>query len=112
MHEELNQFVRNDVWELTPRPENVHIIGTKWIFKNKIDEDGEIIRNKSQLVAQEYTQVEEVDFAESFTPMARLKSIRILISIVCTPVISSSDQYRCHWASTLSSCLNSQIMDS
>ena len=39
MHEELNQFVRNDVWELAPRPENVHVIGTKWIFKNKIDED-------------------------------------------------------------------------
>ena len=47
MHEELNQFVRNDVWELAPRPEGVHVIGTKWIFKNKTDEDGEIIRNKS-----------------------------------------------------------------
>ena len=45
MHEELNQFVRNDVWELTPRPENVHVISTKWIFKNKIDEDGEMIQN-------------------------------------------------------------------
>ena len=55
MHEELNQFVRNDVWELAPRPENVHVIGIKWIFKNKIDEDGEIIRNKSRLVAQGYT---------------------------------------------------------
>ena len=52
MHKELNQFVRNNVWELTPRPENVHIIGTKWIFKNKTNEDGEIIRNKSRLVAQ------------------------------------------------------------
>ena len=52
MHEELNQFVRNDVWELALRPENVHVIGTKWIFKNKTDEDGEIIRNKSRLVAQ------------------------------------------------------------
>ena len=61
MHEELNQFVRNDVWELAPRLENVHVIGTKWIFKNKTDEDGEIIRNKSQLVAQGYTQVEGVD---------------------------------------------------
>ena len=47
MHEELNQFVRNDVWKLAPRPENVHVIDTKWIFKNKTDEDGEIIRNKS-----------------------------------------------------------------
>ena len=55
MHEELNQFVRNDVWELAPRPESVHVIGTKWIFKNKTNEDGEIIRNKSRLVAQGYT---------------------------------------------------------
>ena len=84
MHEELNQFVRNDVWELARRPKNVHVIGTKWIFKNKIDEDGKIIRNKSRLVAQGYTQVEGVDFDESFTPVARLKSIQILMSIACT----------------------------
>ena len=84
MHEELNQFVRNDVWELAPRPEGVHVIGTKWIFKNKTDEDEEIIRNKSRLVAQGYTQVEGVDFDESFAPMARLKSICILMSIAYT----------------------------
>ena len=75
MHEELNQFVRNNVWELTPRPENVHVIGTKWNFKNKTDEDGEIIWNKSRLVAQGYTQVEGVYFDESFAPVARLKFI-------------------------------------
>ena len=51
MHEELNQFMRNDVWELAPRPEGVHVIGTKWISKNKTNEDGEIIQNNSQLVA-------------------------------------------------------------
>ena len=84
MHEKLNQFVRNDVWELTPRPEDVHVIDTKWIFKSKTDEDGEIIQNKSQLVAQGYTQVKGVDFDESFTPVARLESIHILISIACT----------------------------
>ena len=55
MHEELNQFVRNDMWELAPRPKNVHVIDRKWIFKNKTDEDEEIIRNKSRLVAQGYT---------------------------------------------------------
>ena len=55
MHEELNQFVRNDVWELAPRPKGVHVIGTKWIFKNKTDKDREIIQNKSRLVAQGYT---------------------------------------------------------
>ena len=83
MHEELNQFVRNNVWELAPRPENVHVIDTKWIFKNKTDEDGEIIRNKSWLVSQRYTQV-GVDFDQSFTLVARLESIRILMSIACT----------------------------
>ena len=45
MHDELNQFVRNDVWEIIPRPKNVYVISTKWIFKNKIDEDGEMIQN-------------------------------------------------------------------
>ena len=85
MHDELNQFVRNNVWELVPRPENVHVIGIKWILKKKnIDEDEEIIWNKSRLVAQGYTQVEGVDFDESFAPVARLESIRILMSIACT----------------------------
>ena len=76
--------MRNDVWELVPRPKEAHVISTKWIFKNKTDEDGEIIRNKSRLVAQGYTQVEGVDFDESFAPVARLESIRILLSIACT----------------------------
>ena len=84
MHEELNQFVRNDVLELVPRPKEAHVIGTKWIFENKTDEDGEIIRNKSHLVAQGYTQVEGVDFDESFALVARLEPTFILLSIACT----------------------------
>ena len=84
MHEKLNQFVRNDVWELALRPEGVHVIGPKWIFKNKTGEDGEIIQNKSRFMAQGYTQIEGVDFDESLAPVARLESIRILISIACT----------------------------
>ena len=81
MHEELHQFVRNDVWELVPRTKDVNVIGTKWIFKNKSDEHGIVIRNKSRLVAQGYTQVEGVDFDETFAPVARLESIRILLAI-------------------------------
>ena len=83
MHQELHQFVRNDVWELVPRPKDTHVIGTNRIFKNKTNEDGEVVRNKSRLVAQAYTQVEGIDFDESFAPIARLDSIRILLSIVC-----------------------------
>ena len=57
------------------------MIGTKWIFKNKFDEHGTVIRNKSRLVAQGYTEVEGVDFDETFAPIARLESIMILLAI-------------------------------
>ena len=83
MHEEHHQFIRNDVWELVPRPQGFNVIGTKWIFKNKFDEHGTIIRNKLRLVAQGYTQVEEVDFDETFVHVARLESIQILLAIAC-----------------------------
>jgi hypothetical protein len=83
MHDELHQFTRNDVWTLVPRPSNHNIIGTKWIFKNKSDEHGTVIRNKARLVAQGYTQIERIDFDETFAPIARLKSIRIVLSISC-----------------------------
>jgi len=81
MHDELHQFTRNDVWTLVPRPVEQNIIGTKWIFKNKIDEHGTVIQNKARLVAQGYTQIEGVDFDETFAPVAKLESIRILLSI-------------------------------
>ena len=57
------------------------MIGTKWIFKNKSDEHGTVIRNKSRLVAQSYIQVEVIDFDETFAPVARLESVRILLTI-------------------------------
>jgi hypothetical protein len=47
MHNELNQFIRNDVWSLVPRPKDHNVIGTKWIFKNKSDEHGIVVRNKA-----------------------------------------------------------------
>ena len=69
--------------ELVLRPKDTHVINTKWIFKNKTDEDGEVVRNKSRLATQGCTHVEGIDFDESFAPIARLESIRILLSIVC-----------------------------
>ncbi|CAA7028214.1 unnamed protein product [Microthlaspi erraticum] len=65
MEDELEEFVRNDVWELVPLPDGVNVVGTKWIFKNKTDDVGSIVRNKSRLVAQGYSQVEGVDFDET-----------------------------------------------
>ncbi|KAK1627194.1 hypothetical protein QYE76_001509 [Lolium multiflorum] len=81
MHEELNNFKRNDVWTLVERPDHCrNVIGTKWVFKNKQDEHGIVVRNKARLVAQGYSQVEGVDYGETFAPVARLESIRILLA--------------------------------
>ncbi|GJZ64472.1 retrovirus-related pol polyprotein from transposon TNT 1-94 [Tanacetum coccineum] len=66
MQEELNQFVANDVWELVPQPRNMTIIGTKWVFRNKLDENGIVSRNKARLVAQGYNQQEGIDYDETY----------------------------------------------
>ena len=80
MQEELNQFQRNDVWDLVPKPQHKNIIGTKWVFRNKLNEQGEVTRNKARLVAQGYSQQEGIDYTETFAPVARLEAIRLLLS--------------------------------
>ena len=70
MQEELNQFERNEVWELVPRSNNQSVIGTKWVYRNKMDENGISIRNKARLVAQGYNQQEGIDYEETFAPVA------------------------------------------
>ena len=57
MHEELDQIEKNDTLELVPRPKNKNVIGTKWVFLNKLYEDGRVTRNKSRLVCKGYAQV-------------------------------------------------------
>jgi hypothetical protein len=78
MHEELENFERNQVWTLVDPTRDVNIIGTKLVFKSKQGEDGEVVRNKARLVAQGYGQVEGLDFEETFAPVACLEAIRIL----------------------------------
>ena len=69
MQEELQQFELNTVWELVKRPD-----------PRKQDEHGQVVRNKARLIAQGYTQVEGIDFDETFAPVARLEAIRILLA--------------------------------
>jgi hypothetical protein len=77
MQEELNNFKRNEAWSLVPRPKQ-NVVGTKWVFRNKQDEYRVVTRNKARLVAKGYAQVAGLDFEETFAPVARLESIRIL----------------------------------
>jgi hypothetical protein len=79
MQEELNNFTRNEIWHLVPRP-NQNVVGTKWVFRNKQDEHGVVTRNKARLVAKGYSQVEGLDFDETYATVARLESIRILLA--------------------------------
>jgi hypothetical protein len=58
----------------------VNVIRTKWVFKNKQGEDGEVVRNKARLVAQGYSQVEGLDYGKTFAPVARLEAISILLA--------------------------------
>jgi hypothetical protein len=80
MHKKLENFERNQVWTLVDPSHGVNVIGTKWVFKNKQGEDGEVVRNKARLVAQGYSQVEGQDFRETFAPVARLEANRILLA--------------------------------
>jgi hypothetical protein len=84
MHEELENFERNQVWTLVEPPHDMNVIGTKWVLKNKQEEDGEVVRNKARLVAQGFSQVEGLDFGETFTPGARLEAIRILLAFAAS----------------------------
>ena len=80
MQEELNNFSRNQVWTIEERPKDARVIGTKWVFQNKKDDQGKVVHNKARLVAKSCSQVEGLDFSETFAPMARLEAICILLA--------------------------------
>ncbi|GKE04077.1 putative ribonuclease H-like domain-containing protein, partial [Tanacetum coccineum] len=80
MQKELNEFEHLEVWELVPQPDKVMVITLKWIYKVKLDELGDILKNMAQLVAHGYCQEEGINFEESFAPVARLESIRIFLA--------------------------------
>ncbi|XP_070015617.1 uncharacterized mitochondrial protein AtMg00820-like [Nicotiana sylvestris] len=80
MQDELHQFERNNVWHLVPRPSDQTITGTRWVFRNKLDEHGNTTRYKARLVVQGYNQEEGIDCDVKFAPVTRMEAIRILIA--------------------------------
>ncbi|GKB65333.1 copia protein [Tanacetum coccineum] len=76
MQEELLQFKIQKVWTLVDLPYGKKAIGTKWVYRNKKDERGIVVRNKARLVAQGYKQEEGIDYDEVFAPVARIEAIR------------------------------------
>ncbi|GKA95916.1 putative ribonuclease H-like domain-containing protein, partial [Tanacetum coccineum] len=80
MQEELLQFKLQQVWVLVDLPHGMKVIGTKWVYRNKRDERGVVVRNKARLVAQGYTQEEGIDYDEVFAPVARIEAIRLFLA--------------------------------
>jgi hypothetical protein len=74
---------RINVWTLVPKPTHQSIIRTKWVFRNKNDENDIIIKKKARLVAQGFNQEESIDYEETFAPVARLEAIRMLLTFSC-----------------------------
>jgi hypothetical protein len=84
MDEELDQIEKNDTWELVPRPKNKNVIDTKWVFRNKLNEDGQVTRNKARLVCKGYAQIEGINLEETFAPVARMEAIHLLLDYACS----------------------------
>ena len=81
IYDETRSMIENNVWEIVSRPGDKKVIGFRTVLRNKIGSDGAIKRRKAKIVARGFTQVQGVDFDESFFPVARLSSLRILVAI-------------------------------
>nr|GEW04709.1 retrovirus-related Pol polyprotein from transposon TNT 1-94 [Tanacetum cinerariifolium] len=80
MQEKIHEFDRLQVWELVPPPDYAMIIALKWIYKVKLYEYGDVLKNKAHLVEKGYSQKEGIDFKESFASVSRLEAVRIFIA--------------------------------
>ena len=105
MNEELEKIEKNNTWELVPRPRDRNMIGTKWILKNKLNKNGEVIRNKARLFCKGYAQQEGKDFEETFEPIARIEAIRMFLSL------SSFRKFKVYQMDVKSSFLHGDLVE-
>ena len=81
---EWNSILSNHVWKLVPRPRDRKVIGVRWVFKRKRNENNEIVRYKARLTAKGYDQVEGIDYTETYAPVASATSLRLVLSIAAS----------------------------
>jgi hypothetical protein len=82
MKEEMESMTKNQVWDLVDLPKKVVAIGCKWVYKTKRDASGNVERYKARLVAKDFTQKEGIDYHETFSPISKKDSFRIIMALV------------------------------
>ena len=82
MAEEYDSIMQNEVWEVVPQPEGKSVVTSRWVYKVKYATDGSIEKHKARFVARGFSQVEGIDYDETFVPVARYASIRTVMAIV------------------------------
>jgi hypothetical protein len=95
IHEELAVLRDAGTWKLTEAPPGANIVGSKWVFRAKKDSAGNVVRYKARLVAQGFSQVPGVDYFDTFAPVAKLASIRMVLALAAANNMEfTSDRYQ------------------
>ena len=105
MHEEMESIYRNHTWDLVELPEGKTPIGCKWLYKPKINADGSVEKYKARLVAKGYSQQEGINFDDTFAPVAKLNTIRMLICL------STKHKWKLHQLDVKSAFLNGELKE-
>lgn len=84
MDEEYNSLMTNNTWDLVPLPKDKKLVKCKWVYRTKYGPDGSIDKHKAILVAKGFSQVEGVDYTETFAPIAKMNSILLVLSIAAS----------------------------
>ena len=81
MNNEIDAIERNQTWDLVDLPDDKNSIGVKWVFKTKLNERGEVDKHKARLVVKGFSQQPDIDYGETFAPVARIDTIRFVLAI-------------------------------
>jgi hypothetical protein len=105
MNEEYRSLMTNDTWDLVPLPKRRKLVRCKWVYRTKYASDGSVKRYKAQLVAKGFSQVEGFDYNETFSPIAKMNSIRLVLSL------AASHKWEVHQMDVKSSFLHGDLQE-